>query len=437
MRRFVRWLPRADSDMRVAVVVLGDLGRSPRMLYHAQALAAHGVAVDLVGFAESTLPDVIRRDPRIAIHAVGTSPGSSPPASARTVYLIAAVWRGIGLLAGLTRLLLWGLTRPDVILVQNPPGVPVLLVAWAAARVRSARFWIDWHNLTSSMLSLRLGAGHALVGFVAWYEGVVGRRADGHLFVSAAMAEALAARWRISGLIFRDRPAEQFRPLDAAERERTRQSVFTRLGLPAGAAPVFAISPTSWTADEDFDLLIEAVAVCEALADDQQRPGRPFPTLLILITGRGPLRKRFEERVAGRPGSQVHLCTMWLDPGEYPRVLAAADLGLCLHRSASGLDLPMKVADMFGVGLPVCAFDYGPCLQELVRHRDNGLLVTTAPALGRQLYEFVSLPADDRALATLRLGAARAGSDRWQEAWHREVWSRLTESVGGRQSAPD
>jgi beta-1,4-mannosyltransferase len=36
--------------MRAAVIVLGDLGRSPRMQYHALALASQGAEVDLVGY---------------------------------------------------------------------------------------------------------------------------------------------------------------------------------------------------------------------------------------------------------------------------------------------------------------------------------------------------------------------------------------------------
>lgn len=40
----------AGGAGRVCVAVLGDLGRSPRMQYHALSLARHGRGVELLGY---------------------------------------------------------------------------------------------------------------------------------------------------------------------------------------------------------------------------------------------------------------------------------------------------------------------------------------------------------------------------------------------------
>ena len=41
---------RKSNDDSVQIVVLGDIGRSPRMQYHALSVAKHGGRVHLIGY---------------------------------------------------------------------------------------------------------------------------------------------------------------------------------------------------------------------------------------------------------------------------------------------------------------------------------------------------------------------------------------------------
>jgi beta-1,4-mannosyltransferase len=45
-----RHVPAKDGKPRVVVLVLGDIGRSPRMQHHALSIARKGGLVDLVGY---------------------------------------------------------------------------------------------------------------------------------------------------------------------------------------------------------------------------------------------------------------------------------------------------------------------------------------------------------------------------------------------------
>jgi beta-1,4-mannosyltransferase len=399
--------------MRVTTVVLGDFGRSPRMQYHAEALAAHQIDVDVVACAGSAVHAELRIHPRITWHLLPPARERSLP---RVLLLPAATWRAAVQTLRLVWMFLAVLRKPDVILVQNPPAVPTLLIVLLAARLRGARLVIDWHNLAWAVLALGVGARHPAVALARWYEGVLGRRADAHLCVSGALGDELT-RWGMAPVtVVRDRPSERFAPLEPAARRSVRRGLLASLGL-GEREPAVVVSPTSWTRDEDFDLLLEAVRRCEALVAD-----RAFPEVLVLVTGRGARRAGFEARAAALPARRFHVRTAWLEADDYPRVLAAADLGLCLHRSASKLDLPMKIADMHGAGLPVCALDYGPCLDEMLRHDDTGLRFADAETLARQwVMLLATFPGAAPDLDRLRANVAKARTPTWRQGWEAEA----------------
>lgn len=403
----------AVAARSTAIVVLGDLGRSPRMLYHATALAGAVGDVDLVGYVETALDASVAGNPRIRVHPV-PAPTTRLP---RPLFVVHGLWRAAAQTIGV----LWRLLRiprPRTILVQNPPAIPTLAVALAAARLRGARLVVDWHNFGASMLALRLGARHPLVRLARRWERAFGRRADAHLCVSEAMRDELRMRWGIpDAIVLPDRPAERFAPLDAAERRAVRERWAAELGPASRRATALVIGPIGWTADEDVGLLVEAAGRYDSVAS-----GDPdaYPDLVVVLTGRGPLRDVWAPRLAAASRGRVRLRALWLEPGEYPTFVAAADLGVSLHRSTSGVDLPMKVADLLGAGVPVCALDYGPCLREMLVDGETGRFFSSAGELADLLLALLRGHPDDRGpLARLRAGVARTTHERWREAWMR------------------
>ncbi|CAI5959487.1 unnamed protein product [Closterium sp. NIES-64] len=120
------------------------------------------------------------------------------------------------------------------------------------------------------------------------------------------------------------------------------------------------------------------------------KSGAKFPTLAFIVTGKGALRSHYEAKMRRLRLRHVSFRTAWLAPEDYPRLLGSADLGVSLHTSSSGLDLPMKVVDMFGCGLPVCAISYS-CIHELVKGGTNGLLFSDSSALAFPILFVISI----------------------------------------------
>ena len=415
--------PLADSK-RFQVLVLGDVGRSPRMQYHALSLAKHGAQVDLIGYRESVLhPDILSAD------NVHIQPLSPAPMFLKTenrklfvIYgplkVLFQIWTLVWVLGFKTR-------HCGHMLVQNPPSIPTLIVAHFICLVRNSRLIIDWHNFGYSILALKLGNSSPLVRISKVYERVMSWNAYGHFCVTDAMAKQLVRGYGLTTPVIplHDRPASVFQVLHGPQRLQFLDLMPT-LGIcekdtvdsiKSGQTKVI-VSPTSWTPDEDFSILLNALIEYSNQASEDEAK----PKILAIITGKGPTRAAFEAQVLHHKRSgnlkSVTVKTAFLnDIGDYAKLLGIADLGISLHTSSSGVDLPMKVVDMFGAGLPVAGWGNFESWPELVKEGVNGRSFKDARGLQKILAEvFNGNPAT---LNKLRAGAVKEGGRRWDDEW--------------------
>nr|XP_040046472.1 chitobiosyldiphosphodolichol beta-mannosyltransferase isoform X2 [Gasterosteus aculeatus aculeatus] len=445
------WLRRRDdgTERRVCVLVLGDLGRSPRMQYHALSLSKHGYHVTFVGFSETKPHEDVLRQERIkmepirevkGVQGTNTTCTSSSVGPKIFTYVTKVILQTLQLL-----LVLLKMETQSHILMQNPPGLPGMAVAWLVCVLRGSRFVVDWHNYGFTIMALSLGAAHPLVRLAKWYEHFFGPLAAHSLCVTAAMKDDLQKNWGIGATTLYDRPASVFRETPVKRRhelfvrladahlqfqssgceedERVEGTAFSVRDLSGDAVtlraerPALLLSSTSWTEDEDFSVLLDALEDYEGFIN----AGAALPPLVCVITGRGPQKDHYMKLIDSLRLEHVKICTPWLEAEDYPVLLGSADLGVCLHKSSSGLDLPMKVVDMFGCCLPVCAIHFN-CLHELVKHEENGLIFRDSQELAEQLKSLLSgFPSSDGRLGDFRRNLRTSRGQSWDDNWDQNV----------------
>lgn len=377
--------------MRVAVIVLGDLGRSPRMQRHALMLANEGYDVHLIGYAGHDLFPELEVHPRITVSTI-------PEYRRLRRYALLAPLRQLTLAFSLLSRLITT-PRCRAFFVQNPPALPTLIVTGLVAVVWRSSILIDWHNLTSALARLRYPYA---TGLIARIEKVMAREGYAHFAVSDKMARYLETTMGIARVhSLHDLPMRHL-----PNPEKVRPDRDERITIMTG---------TSFTEDEELPMIEEAAVALDHLAT----AGR-IPPITFIVAGDGDRREELERKWHALPLRHVRFEFGWFRQDEYQRRLRQSTIGLSLHRSTSNLDLPMKVSDMIGAGLPMLVLDYDPVLREMIDERST-MFFRTGPELVTAITTLLeNLPDNDR-LVNMRRAAAAAETDTWEAAWSRIV----------------
>ena len=287
--------------------------------------------------------------------------------------------------------------------------------------MRNSHLVVDWHNFGYSILALKLGDNHPLVRISRWYERRLARYASVNFAVTEAMARQIKREFNVKAPVVRlyDRPTSDFRPVNPDDR----LEFLHDMELPAEQKDLLekgklkvVVSSTSWTPDEDFSILLEALVGYSKLATTTHPK---LPELLVIITGKGPQKehylKRIDELEAKGELEMVTIKTAWLPTGAYAMLLGSADIGVSLHKSSSGVDLPMKVVDMFGAGLPVVGWGMFEAWSELVKEGINGRGFGSSEELQSILVQL--LGDDGSRLMALREGVLKESKHGWDAEW--------------------
>ena len=417
------------NKTHVCIIVLGDVGRSPRMQYHAKSLILEGFQVDFFGYSGSLPIDFLQDNDNVSFNYLSQWP--------KVIFLpgfINYICKAVFLTVQLFLKIFLTMTCPGFYLVQNPPSIPTLMVVSIISSLKGATTIIDWHNYGYTILSMNVKSSkHFLVRFSKWFEGFFGYFSDKNICVTKAMQVDLKSKWEVTADVLYDKPPEQFQRIDNIEikaklfkkligtrsfdeyRDHAMWDSILSLGSSSQKGkPAVLISSTSWTEDEDFSILLDALILYEK----EKLVKNSLPKLVCIITGKGPLKIHYKQRIREYEFKNVAVITPWLESEDYPVVIGCGDLGVSLHFSSSGLDLPMKVVDMFGCCMPVCAINFS-CLDELVKHGLNGLTFKDSSELAEQIEELLgSLNESNGKLCIMKEHLHNNFSkNRWHENW--------------------
>jgi len=388
-----------EQKSRVLVLAFGDLDRSPRMRAHTLSLCAQQKDVALCGYGKIPSPDRKLCAMLPIPHYV--CPSWLPYIIQVPIKLLIFCMQSL--------FIVWHAPPLDAIIVQNPPTFPAVLVAWVCKWINGkekCRLIIDMHNLGYTIAAMKL---KALESPARMFERFCLRTFPDTVLVVSESFKSFLTDWGVESTVAYDRP--NFSPPTQLDKDQLWEKLKEKYSLPE--KPFILVSSTSWTPDEDFNILLKAlpsVDVALGLAEKK---------MFLCITGKGPMKDAFMQGIEALALEHVIVKTMWLPLEEYPVMLSLADFGLSMHQSSSGIDLPMKIVDMFAVNTPVIARAF-TALPELVEEGVNGYIFKDIASLSEVLIRAIG--STDRMREGVEKWRTR---ETWNEQWNRVVWPTI------------
>ncbi|ODV86633.1 glycosyltransferase family 33 protein [[Candida] arabinofermentans NRRL YB-2248] len=410
-----------DGD-EVVVAVLGDLGHSPRTLNQARQFAKLGYHVYLAGYLESDLPTSFYDNDDITVEALKVIRNDS-----NLPYLIFAGYKVIAQFYTLWKSFSELIDdKTKYVMLQNPPCIPALAVLCLLkfTHYPHIKLIIDWHNLNYTILNLKFkNLNHPLVRFLKYYEKILSRKfVDYNLTVTEKMAKFLIEDFGLNKkkvMTLYDKPSDNFVSLKSqSEADHIMGEIPELFNISPKYEPKkdhIVVVSSSFTEDEDFTILVDALIKLESKMLASNVGSKVF----VFVTGKGPLKGNFIKMVNSHDWSKkkVIIKTAWLPIRLYPELLKLADIGVSLHYSSSGLDLPMKIVDLFGCGIPALSLNFG-CIDELVKHGVNGLVMKDNKNADEMCDKIYNLFYEDpNLLLKLKEGAKIESESRWEDEW--------------------
>lgn len=438
---------------KACVIVIGPLVRSPRMMNHIKALLINGFDVEVISQATPSelielknkfmniINNIHKCDDQEVSHDVPTINFHLLESEKykKQSYIMKAMSQMFTLLQ-----MIWSVRSCDYALVQNPPSIPILPILITSKLIFNWKVIVDWHNFGYSIFLMKGNSGKIKILGNLYFriELYFGRLADHHLVVTKMMADVLIKTWKWDTkypkvkedgfkinekiTVCYDYPDVQFQPY--LNKTQDRLKLINEIPDIADIKNVditkytIGVTSTSFTPDEDLQLLLDSLKDLDSILKNKNK------RFMLIITGKGPLKEHFIKSFEAQSFHNIQYRFYYLKLEDYPKILQLSDFGISLHSSSSGWDLPMKVWDMIGCGLPCVAYSFPALDKELVHVNKTGLLFKDKRELVHCLEEMLT---NDDLIHTLTRNSLDNldEMDRWVESWNKSVRKYLQPGI--------